>query len=168
MISPELLRRYPFFSCFSHEQLADLAMAADEVSVAADYCFFDEGELLNRFFLLQEGNVALTVKVPDRNGRNTIVNHLTGDLFTETIKVGSLGKQDVFGWSALIPPHKSTAGAEAEEPCQIIAVDMGRLRPQLKKDLQFANLLTLKGAQIIRERLRMRRIEMLAGYVEIA
>jgi len=35
MISPELLRRYQFFAGFSHEQLALLAMSADEHSVGA-------------------------------------------------------------------------------------------------------------------------------------
>jgi len=168
MISPELLRRYPFFSCFTHEQLDELAMAGDEFSVAADHCFFEEGDSLTRLFLLQEGTVALTVNVPDRNGRNSIVNHLTGDLITQKVKVGTLGKQDIFGWSALVPPHESTAGAQAVEPCQVIAIDIGQLRPQLKKDPQFNHLLTLKVAQIIRERLQMRRIESLGGYVDYA
>ena len=166
MISPETLRRYPFFSCFSHVQLDELAMAADELYVDAEYRFFDEGEALTHFFLLQEGSVKLTVKIPDRNARQTMAMHVTGDLVTRDIAVGTLEKHDVFGWSALIPPHESTAGAQALMPCQVIAIDARQLRPALKRDCQFSQLLTLKAAQIVRERLRVRRIESLAGYVE--
>ena len=40
MISPELLRRYPFFAELTHEQLVALAMTADEFEFAADHKFF--------------------------------------------------------------------------------------------------------------------------------
>jgi CRP-like cAMP-binding protein len=168
MISPEILRRYPFFSCFSHVQLDELALAAGDLHVAAEHRFFAEGESLTHFFLLQEGAVALTIKVPDRKARQTVAMHVMGDFITREVAVGNLGKHDVFGWSALIPPNESTAGAQALVPCHVISFDTRKLRPALQKDCGFRQLLTLKAAQILRERLRMRRIESLVDDVEYA
>jgi CRP-like cAMP-binding protein len=168
MISPEILRSYPFFSCFSHAQLDELALAADDLHVAAEHRFFVEGERLTHFFLLQDGSVALTIKIPDRNARQTVAMHVMGDFITRDITVGNLGRHEVFGWSALIPPNESTAGAHALVPCQVLSFDIRQLRPALKKDCGFHQLLTLKAAQIVRERLRMRRIESLADDAEYA
>ena len=165
MISPELLRRNSFFSCFSHAQLDELALAADDLHVDAEHRFFVEGEPLTHFFLLQEGSVALTIKVPDRNVRQTVAMHVMGDFITREIAVGNLGKHDVFGWSALIPPNESTSGSQALVPCHVISFDTRQLRPAMQKDCGFRQLLTLKAAQILRERLRMRRIESLVDDV---
>jgi CRP-like cAMP-binding protein len=164
MISPELLRRHRFFAGFSHEQLDELAMAADDAFVSAKHWFFHEGETLTHFFLLLEGSVALTHNIPDRNARQTTAMHLTGNLITRTVNIGTLGEQEVFGWSALIPPNESTAGAQALTACRVVAFDTMQLRPTLEDNCSFGHLLTLKTAQIIRERLRMRRIESLTDY----
>ncbi len=168
MISPEILRRHPFFSCFSHVQLDELAVAADDLHVAAEHRFFVEGEPLTHFFFLQEGSAALTISVPDRNARQTVAMHVMGDFITRDVTVGSLGKHDIFGWSALIPPNESTAGAHALVPSHVISFDTRQLRPAMQKDCGFRQLLTLKAAQVLRERLRMRRIESLVYDVDYA
>lgn len=168
MISPELLRRYEFFAGFDHRQLDDLAMAAEEASVHADHWFFEEGETLSNFFLLVEGSIALTHNVPDRNVKQTTTMQLTGNMAMEPISIGTLGEREVFGWSAIIPPHKSTAGMQALTDCRVFTFDMEKLRPSLNGNCVFGQLITMKAAQIIRERLRMRRIELLGDYLQTA
>jgi CRP-like cAMP-binding protein len=68
----------------------------------------------------------------------------------------------VFGWSALIPSHEATAGAQALTPCRTIALDCEKLQPIFEEDRNLAYLMTLKAAQIVRGRLRDIRIETLA------
>lgn len=161
MISPELLRRYSFFSGFTFPQLDELAMAADESHVSAEYWFFQENEMLNHFFFLLEGSVDLIHNIPDHISKQRGSMHITGHMVTRPIVIGSLGEHEMFGWSSLIPPNISTAGAQAGTDCRVISFDTHRLRPVLEADCDFSHLLTLKSAQTIRERLRMQRIESL-------
>jgi CRP/FNR family cyclic AMP-dependent transcriptional regulator len=164
MISPELLRRYPFFAGFSHEQLAVLAMSADERSVGAEHTFFHEGENLSDFFLLLEGTAVLTIKIPDREAKQTNNSHITGDFITRDINVRTLGASEVFGWSALVPPNEPTASVKALTPCRVVVFNTEKLQQTMDEDCIFGYTLMLKVAQLIRKRLRNRRIESLAEY----
>jgi CRP-like cAMP-binding protein len=117
MVSSELLRRYPFFAGLTHGQIRTLAMIANEESVVAGHYFFHEGDMLNKLFLAIAGTVDIVVGVPDRNETQGTANQILGDLITEDITVSTVSPGQIFAWSALIPPHKSTAGAIAETSC---------------------------------------------------
>jgi len=164
MISPELLRRYQFFAGFSHEQLAVLAMSADEHSVGAEHTFFYEGEKLSDFFLLLGGTAVMTIKIPDREAEQTNNNHITGDFITRDINIGTLEASEVFGWSALVPPYEPTASVKALTPCRVVLFNTGKLQQAMDEDCTFGHAMMLKVAQLIRKRLRNRRIESLAEY----
>jgi CRP-like cAMP-binding protein len=162
MISTELIRRYPFFAGFSHDQLGALAKVADEMTVEAGYYFFREGDELNTYYLVIDGTIAIVIGIPDRDVEQSLTGQLKDDLIYKDITASTVGVGDVFGWSALIPPHASTASAKAATFCRVVAFDSKKLRPILEADDYFAYLMTLKAAQIIRSRLRDKRIESLA------
>ena len=162
MISPELIRRYPFFAGLNHDYVGTLAKVADEVSVDAGHCFFREGDELKKLYLVIEGAVSLVIQVPDRDQVQSLSGQLTGNLVTKDATVSTVGTGGVFGWSALIPSHEATAGAKALTPCRAIALDCEGLRPVFEEDRNLAYLMTLKAAQIVRARLRDLRIETLA------
>jgi len=46
MVSPELIRRYPFFGGLTESQLAGIAMIAEEVSFPKGAVIFEEGSPL--------------------------------------------------------------------------------------------------------------------------
>ncbi len=162
MISPELIRRYPFFAGLNHHYTLTLAQCADELSVEPGHCFFQEGDELNKLYLILEGTVAIVIDVPDRALEQPLAWQLKGRLNSRGITVSTVGTGEVFAWSALIPPHKATAGAKAITPCRVIALDCEELQPIFEDDCKLAYLMTLKAAQIVRERLRDMRIESLA------
>jgi CRP-like cAMP-binding protein len=162
MISSELVRRYPFFAGLNHDYVGTLAKLADEVSVEAGHCFFCEGDTLKKLYLVLEGAVSIVIGVPDRDEEQSLSGQLTGKLTTKDITVSTVGTGGVFAWSALIPPHKATAGSRALTPCRVIALDCEKLRSIFEEDRNLAYLMTLKAAQIVRERLRDTRIETLA------
>ena len=49
MVSPELIRRYPFFAGLDYDHIVKLSKVADEKSVEAGHCFFHETDDLINF-----------------------------------------------------------------------------------------------------------------------
>ena len=162
MISPEIIRRYPFFGGLAIEQIQQLALVAEEIRVDNDHFFFKEGDELDKVYLVLEGAVALVFQLPDQEAKPSVAGQLIGDMQMKDMVVSTVGTGDVFGWSGLIPDHQATAGAKAVTPCTLIAFDCKKLLAIFEKDCHFGMLLTQKVAMVIRERLRDLRIETLA------
>ena len=163
MVSPELLRRYPFFAGLGRVQLKTLSKISDEISAEADFHFFEEEDLLSHFYLLLEGAVAIIFKLPDREVKHKISEQFARDMATKDVTVSTVGSGDVFGWSGLVPPYRATAGAKALTQCRVIAIESEALRDIFEDDSQFGYLMSQKAAQVIRDRLRDLRIESLAS-----
>lgn len=163
MVSPELIRRYPFFAGLGHDYLVSLAKLAEEEVVATGHKFFYEGDELPAFYLVVEGAVSIDFAVPDRSQVQKVSGQLTGDLQTKDLTVSTVGTGDVFGWSALIPPYHATAGATAITPCSVVSFNREQVLQLLEQDHHLGYLMVQKAAQVIRERLREIRIESLAS-----
>ncbi len=166
MVSPELIRRYPFFAGLSHEQIVTLAKVADEIAVEAGHYFFHEGDFLKNFYLVLEGAIAIVIELPDQAVQQKLSGQLTGELQTRDVVISAIGPGEVFAWSALVPPHKATAGGKTTTPCRVIAFDCPELLKTFETDCRFGYLMMQKAAQVIRERLRDTRIESLAHAAE--
>jgi CRP-like cAMP-binding protein len=151
MVSPELLRRYPFFAGLSIDQITTLAKAANEMTVEPGHYFFREGEELCCFYMVIEGAVAIVIELPYQ-GKEVVTS--------------TVGPGEVFAWSGLVPPHNAVASGKALVPCRVIAFDCRELRKSFEEDCRFGYLMMQKAAQVIRERLRDMRIESLAHFAE--
>ena len=162
MLAVKMIRWSPFFVGLSEEQVAHIARAAKEIEVGTDHIFFNEGDELDTFYLVQEGTVNITVSIPDRGQEHSYVEQITRNMSMEPVTVSTVGVGDIFGWSALIPPHESTANAIAASPCRVIAVDCENLHSAFAQDCEFHKLMVIKAAQTVRSRLRDMRIESLA------
>ena len=162
MLTAKMIRWSPFFVGLSDEQIAYITRAATEIEVGTDHIFFNAGEEIDTFYLVQEGKVDITIDIPDRNQVHLYVDQLTRNMSMEPITVTTIGIGEIFGWSALIPPHESTANAIADTHCRVIAVDCVNLRSVFEQDCEFHNLMLIKAAQTVRSRLRDMRIESLA------
>ena len=148
MVSPELIRRYRFFAGLDMEQINTLAKLAEEETVEEEHYFFREGEALHAFYIVQEGTVAIVVELPKHE---------------REIVTSTMGTGEVFGWSSIVPPYTSTAGAKSLTPCKVIRFDCSELWKIFENDCRFGYLMTQKAAKIIRERLRDMRIESLGS-----
>jgi CRP/FNR family cyclic AMP-dependent transcriptional regulator len=167
MISPELLRRYPFFSGLSHDQIVALAQVAQETIVDTGHYFFHEGEELTCLCLVVEGAVATVIEVPDQQVKQQVSDQLTGELKTSDVVVSAVGPGEVFGWSSLVPPHQATTSAKATTPCRLVTFNGKDLLKLFENDCRFGYLMMQKMAQLVRERLRDMRIESLAHLVNV-
>ncbi len=151
MVSPELIRRYPYFSGISIDRINLLANIAEEVESEPGQYFHQEGEDINKVFIIIKGEVSLLTTLPQQ-GKEVIIN--------------TLGVDDVFGWTSLLPPYTAGAGARSITKCKLIQFNASGLRDKFEEDYQFGYLMMIKIAQIIRERLDSIVIETLAYQAE--
>ena len=134
MVSPELIRRYPFFSGLNMEQINFLAKVADEEILEEGQYLFREEEETNQFYLLIEGAVGIIFELPERQVEQKLSDQFARKLQTKDIVVSTVSPGDVFGWTGLVPPHTATAGAKTLTPCRIIAFDTNELMETFEED----------------------------------
>ncbi len=104
-----------------------------------------EGEPTDDFAIVAAGRVALRMLVPER-GMVTIL----------TVEAG-----DVLGWTALVPPHRSTATAVALEPVELLAFEGAKLRAALAADPTLAATIYPRVLQSVARRLAVTRLQLL-------
>lgn len=160
MISPELLRRYPFFSGFANGQLKTIAMLSDEITVLQGQLLFYEGEELPALYLILEGSVNLSIALPDKGSR-AIIPPPAARAREAVVSVVRAG--DVLAWSALVPPYKATSIARAAEPCKLVVFDARALRRSFDEDPAFGYQVLLRVAQVARDRVMDLHYETLAA-----
>ncbi len=114
----ELLADHPFFVGLDRQTLVLLAGCATNVHFRpGDYLFHQEGPA-DRFYVLRRGRVQLEVASPGE-----------APMVLETYE-----RNDVLGWSWLIPPYRCEADAQATEDADAIAFDGVCLRGKCDAD----------------------------------
>jgi CRP/FNR family transcriptional regulator, cyclic AMP receptor protein len=107
-----------------------------------------EGAETERFGILLEGLLSLRVAVAGR-GRATLM----------TVEPG-----DVFGWSAVVPPYRSTSTVVALQPSEAIIFDAEKLRALLREDEALAVTVYPRLLQCVSRRLVATRTQLLDLY----
>jgi CRP-like cAMP-binding protein len=144
MISPEILRRYPYFAAAQEDGLRVLAMICDEVAVPAGTVMYREGDKADKLYILVEGEVDVQYTLG------------SGELRTvDTIVPGEL-----MMWSALVEPYKSTAVVTTRQNSRLIAVDAEKLRSYCASDHKVANDVLLHLTKMLATRLEGARIQL--------
>jgi CRP/FNR family transcriptional regulator, cyclic AMP receptor protein len=150
MVSPELLRRYPFFALLDDEQLQAIAMITQEKSYPKGALLVKENTTATCLSLLLEGDIDL---IFSGGGEGAISNAL----------VGSIAAGEVYGVSALIEPYRYTATARATMPVKVIEVDGIALRASVEKDCKMGYIIMRNVAIAVLERLRYTQVELAAA-----
>lgn len=153
MISPEVLRRYPFFAFMSHEQLRDVAMLTDEITAGENEVLFAAGATAVALYFLRQGNVELHYVVVDERGMEKRQDFL----------VGMINPGEILGISALIEPYEYTASAVVTEPSQLLKLDAVALRELCDADPKLAAGWQRRIAATTMARLHDTRIQLLAA-----
>ena len=158
MISPELLRRYPFFRALDDTQLKTIAMLAEEVFIDPDQHIFEADQAADRFYFLITGSIDLFYITDDASAPD----------HKKSLYVGHLNPEEPFGISALIEPYRYSATAITNSLCRIIKIEGNGLREMCKADVPGALTLMSHIAQIAMSRLNETRVQLAAAYAHQA
>jgi CRP/FNR family transcriptional regulator, cyclic AMP receptor protein len=150
MVSPELLRRYPFFASLDEKQLEAIAEISQEKSHPKGTLLVKENTNATILALLMEGDIDL---IFSGGGEGAISNAL----------VGSIAPGEVYGVSSLIEPYRYTATAKATLPVKVIEVDGLALRALVEKDWKLGCIMMRNVAIAVLERLRYTQVELAAA-----
>ncbi len=146
MISPEVLRRYPYFAQVSDESLKAVAMLADEKKVSAGAHLFGEGDPADSMNIIVQGEVN--------------IQYILGS--GERRTVDTLVDGDILGWSALVEPYRYTAVGTASKDTQLVSIRAKSLRDLCEKDPLLGYRLTTQIAKLLAHRLEGARIQLAA------
>lgn len=149
MVSPELLRRYRFFSGLKDEELAGIAMVTEELAFVAGDTLFREGERAAHLYILTAGSVDLIYEI-----------HRPGGV--DTSYVGSINAGEPFGVSAFVEPYVFTATGQAHGPVKIVAIDAAALRAMSEVDCHLGYTVMRQVAVALAERLNFARVQLAA------
>ena len=142
------LRSHTIFSDLEPAHIEILANHAEEKVFASGELLFEQQDSAENFYILRDGSIK--VEVPSIMGPALVVQ--------------SLGKDDVLGWSWLIPPYKWTFEAKAVSDSNVIAFDGKALLQLCEKDNAFGYALMKRFAGLMSERLHAARRKMMDNW----
>jgi len=154
MISPEVLRRFPLFAGQSFYMIDEIAMISKEVVISANEWLFHENDDANYFYLILEGEIALTLYLHSKG----VGKHLK--------TTSALTKGQIFGWSSLVPPHHYKMGARAERDTTLLQIDGKALSQLFDDNPEYGYPFMKKIAEEISDRLEYKIIQVLSLVME--
>jgi CRP-like cAMP-binding protein len=154
MISPEQLRRHPFFSGLSAQQLIHIADISEIVHFSKDTIIYSQNNPAEKLYLLESGLVDLIYKSEEPFNPKT----------AKEFSIGEINPGETFGMNSMIDPHTYYCTSKASRECQIICIDAVALRNIFEEDLSL-NLIVLSAvARTLIERLGSVRIQLAAAW----
>ena len=150
MVSPELLRRYPFFALLNDQQVKAVAMIAEEKTYVKGAIIIKENAPAHKLMLLLEGDVDL---IYSGGGEGAIVNAL----------VGSIAPGEILGVSSLIEPYAYICSARNTIPVKVVEIDATALRALMQVDSNLGCTLMSNVAAAVLERLKYTQVELAAA-----
>jgi CRP/FNR family cyclic AMP-dependent transcriptional regulator len=145
-----LIAAQPFFDGMKKEYLQTLAGSALEIQFASGEVIFREGDLANRFYLIQRGKVAVEVERRD----------------AEPILLQTLGPGREVGWSWILPPFHEQFTARVLEPTTAIFFYGTQLREQCEANHDLGYELMSRMAVVMLHRIQATRCQLLACHVK--
>jgi CRP-like cAMP-binding protein len=156
MISPELLRRYPFFGTMSDTQIKAIAKIAEEELIQEGAVICEEGQPAKAFYLLVAGGVSLYYKSEEEFHPSTRKDFL----------VGEINPGEVFAISMLVDPFKYTSTVKAEHDSRVVRFDANGLNKLIENDPKLYCVLMREIAKAAMERLAYARVQLAAAWAK--
>jgi len=153
MISPEVLRRFPFYSFMSHDQLREVAMITDEVKYDKGQVLFNMDAVADNCYMLLEGAIDLHYIVIDEH---------EPELRKEFV-VGTINPGEVLGISSVIEPYVYTATAIVINESRLLKTDAVALKELCAANPELDYGLQRVVAKSTMERLHATRVQLAAA-----
>src|SRR6266536_6115386 len=137
---------HPFLAGMNRTQLALLTDCAIAAHFKKGQTILREGELANRFYLIESGKVMLE----------------SGEGFGDPVIVETIGAGDLLGWSWMFPPYVWHFTARASEPTCAIFFYGTILREYCERDPSLGYELLKRMSAVMVKRLQAARQRMLS------
>jgi CRP-like cAMP-binding protein len=141
----EYIANHDFFAALNDDYLKLLAEFATERQIASGKVLFQQGKPADKFFLVRKGKVS--VQVPALVG--------------PALELQVLGKDQVLGWSWLIPPYRWNFVARALEDTEFLEFDGRAILARCETDPRFGYELFKLFTALMSERLNAARQTMM-------
>ena len=140
MVATEILRGFSLFGGLGETELAGVAKLCRERTHENGSVIFTIGGSATDVYLLKAGKVEIQIefKIYEQEVRTTV--------YTE-------GKGEIFGWSALVPPHRLTASARCQGKADVIMINGKELLEVLEKDKRIGYAVMKNLSTLISSRL---------------
>ena len=155
MVSPELLRRYPFFGGLSDAQLREISMITEEEVFQKGTIILTDKKPAEKLYFLLDGSIDLIYQTVDELNLKPVPSR--------ELMAGEVNPGEVFGVSALIEPYIYNASARAAMSCRVLIIDGIKLRNLIDLDNDLANKMLHHLVTTLMERLIATRVQLAAA-----
>ncbi len=140
MVLTEILKGFSLFGGLSETELARVASLCRERTHENGSVIFTIGSSATDIYLLEAGKVEIQIefKIYDQEVRATVY---------------TVGQGEIFGWSALVPPHRLTASARCQGKADVIMINGKELLEVLEKDKRIGYAVMKNLSALISSRL---------------
>jgi CRP/FNR family transcriptional regulator, cyclic AMP receptor protein len=136
---------HDFLGSLSERHRMLLASGARPFTAALGQMLAKEGEIAKDIYLVQQGQVSLTITTPHRG----------------VVSIHTVGPGEIVGWSWLVPPHYWQFDCVATEAVQGLAFDGTWLRHQCEQDYELGYHLLKHIVTVVANRLASTRTQLL-------
>jgi CRP-like cAMP-binding protein len=144
----ETLRNLRFLREIPEEDLQQIASIATLAAYPANGLLFREGSILNRIFIVVEGNVALELKAAGQEPR----------------RIHTVGEGELLGWSPILNEQAMTATARALTPTKAVSLFAAQVLALCHHNPRFGFLFMQRLAEALAARLNATRLQLLDVY----
>ena len=137
---------HPFLAGMNHRELALLTDCAMVVQLKNGQMIFREGDIANRFYLIESGKVILE----------------SSGTLGDPVVIDTIGAGDLLGWSWMFPPYVWHFAARAVEPVTAIFFYGTILREYCERDHSLGYELFKRMGAVMIKRLQAARTKMVA------
>jgi CRP-like cAMP-binding protein len=145
-----IVSEHPLLRSLSTAHLGALAECAEAREFREGEVIFLEGDIADRFYLIESGKVVLETHTGPRG----------------TLAVQELGAGDVLGWSWLFPPHAWRFQARALERAVTWVISGRRMVAACERDHEFGYDVMKRLAQALIRRLQATQKELVVQHVQ--
>ncbi len=140
MITLETLKEFTLFSGLSNGALSKIIPLCQERSLSKGSVIFTSGGFAHDIYLLKTGKVDIQIefKIYDYEILTTIY---------------MVERGEIFGWSALVPPHRLTASARCEKDSEVITINGKKLLELFDQDKEMGYFVMKHLSAVISSRL---------------
>jgi CRP-like cAMP-binding protein len=118
----DLCHEYPLFSDLNAEQMHAVIELCREECFYPNYTLFEEGEPATRMYVLVDGEIDVFFTIGEEG----------------LARVGRIGRGEIFGCLALVPPYIHMATARAKTRIEVLELDAAALRELFEEDPRLA------------------------------